>query len=703
MYRAVARMLRGDVAGLIAAAGLLAFVVTTNAQKLIHDSASAGIPEVMEAAASVDRTDLRTETRRSRDPRLAIPRRPTSGAATGGTASASGPLTGACCNFDGADNCEIMTQEACEGIVDAFYLGDDTVCVDCVPFNSQCGPGAGDCTVPHNGAGCDDIRCCSLVCDFLPLCCQQGQGGWDQACVDLANDSFCAPDPACGVPGTGSCTDGNTTPFCDDTCGVNGPCVGCCDIVCAVDPFCCGLLPMGTWDAFCDNEALALCGCQPADIPTNDDCANAIELFVAPPLTVTNSCGTSGLPDHATCGDGFVNGLGIDVWYFYVATFTGALSVRVTPDIDENWNTQMAAYEGCDCGALTDPPLECAAIGGVLVVPVTNGNCYLLRLGGNYLGPSGTGTVEVNAVPDACLSAVTDCLEPAGTPACNNVVCCTVVCLLDTLCCDVVWDQACADLARTDCTALPCPPIDTSSANLQELEDCGLDTNGGCNTDPDPPVFMEIVSGDVINGTAWADLEARDTDWYRLTIDPLTDVNGDGTVDVHLSVVSELPMTSFLIRDLNPTCEPPGPDSDTELPGTIAIGQSCICVIAGVGNVALTDVIYVFAAVADQDGGAIFEGFPCGLPEGPTFGNTYLLSVDVTDDGDPSPQQCGIISTPCPWDCQATPDGNVGINDFLDLLGTWNQVGVPCDFGAGPPGIGVEDFLELLAHWGACP
>ena len=57
----------------------------------------------------------------------------------------------------------------------------------------------------------------------------------------------------------------------------------------------------------------------------------------------------------------------------------------------------------------------------------------------------------------------------------------------------------------------------------------------------------------------------------------------------------------------------------------------------------------------------------------------------------------------CPWDCQAEPDGNVGINDFLDLLGTWNQIDVPCDFIAGPPGIGVEDFLELLAHWGPCP
>ncbi|MEE8459994.1 MAG: hypothetical protein V3S08_08970, partial [Phycisphaerales bacterium] len=57
----------------------------------------------------------------------------------------------------------------------------------------------------------------------------------------------------------------------------------------------------------------------------------------------------------------------------------------------------------------------------------------------------------------------------------------------------------------------------------------------------------------------------------------------------------------------------------------------------------------------------------------------------------------------CPWDCQAVPDQNVGINDFLDLLGQWTQVGTPCDFGEGPPGVGVEDFLALLGNWGACP
>ena len=55
---------------------------------------------------------------------------------------------------------------------------------------------------------------------------------------------------------------------------------------------------------------------------------------------------------------------------------------------------------------------------------------------------------------------------------------------------------------------------------------------------------------------------------------------------------------------------------------------------------------------------------------------------------------------PCPWDCQAVPDGMVGVNDFLQLLADWNVSG-DCDFDGG--GTGVTDFLELLGNWGTCP
>ena len=29
------------------------------------------------------------------------------------------------------------------------------------------------------------------------------------------------------------------------------------------------------------------------------------------------------------------------------------------------------------------------------------------------------------------------------------------------------------------------------------------------------------------------------------------------------------------------------------------------------------------------------------------------------------------IATTCPWDCEAIPDGAVGITDFLTLLANW--------------------------------
>ncbi len=55
---------------------------------------------------------------------------------------------------------------------------------------------------------------------------------------------------------------------------------------------------------------------------------------------------------------------------------------------------------------------------------------------------------------------------------------------------------------------------------------------------------------------------------------------------------------------------------------------------------------------------------------------------------------------PCPWNCGADNDGDVGIIDLQALLAQWGGPG-PCDFDGG--GTGIIDFLELLANWGPCP
>ena len=58
-------------------------------------------------------------------------------------------------------------------------------------------------------------------------------------------------------------------------------------------------------------------------------------------------------------------------------------------------------------------------------------------------------------------------------------------------------------------------------------------------------------------------------------------------------------------------------------------------------------------------------------------------------------------SPSCPWDCGPAADGEVGIVDFLALMATWGEVGVPCDFDGS--GVGITDVLLMLGWWGPCP
>ena len=55
---------------------------------------------------------------------------------------------------------------------------------------------------------------------------------------------------------------------------------------------------------------------------------------------------------------------------------------------------------------------------------------------------------------ELCLGCAPDsgaCDMPNGTPGCENVDCCILVCLADPFCCDNTWDQICADEAIEMC------------------------------------------------------------------------------------------------------------------------------------------------------------------------------------------------------------------------------------------------------------
>ncbi|MHC4416115.1 MAG: FG-GAP repeat domain-containing protein [Planctomycetota bacterium] len=140
------------------------------------------------------------------------------------------------------------------------------------------------------------------------------------------------------------------------------------------------------------------------------------------------------------------------------------------------------------------------------------------------------------------------------------------------------------------------------------------------------------------------------------------------------------------------------------------------------------------AIVALDAGGSMLPGFPFALSDNgqtstfspsPVVGDVEgdgdveyaFVSVSGTiayfDESEPSSGQTAFWPTfqhdqhntsflgdACPWDCQATPDGVVGIADLLALLAQWGGPG-SCAFDGGP--VGINDLLELLANWGQCP
>jgi hypothetical protein len=135
---------------------------------------------------------------------------------------------------------------------DGGIAGGDPDCGDC----GACG----DCLTPTPGTPfCADAICCDLVGNIRPFCTTFPGGEWDELCVAIAH-LFCDPGigaDRCASLINGSCFEEHPLPGCvDETC---------CNVVCAIDPFCCE----NEWDEGC--VALAEANCvNPGGGPTPD-------------------------------------------------------------------------------------------------------------------------------------------------------------------------------------------------------------------------------------------------------------------------------------------------------------------------------------------------------------------------------------------------------------------------------------------------
>jgi len=135
------------------------------------------------------------------------------------------------------------------------------------------------------------------------------------------------------------------------------------------------------------------------DGPANDFCAEA--LLIGEGLTPFTNLGaqTDG-PAHAVCfafGDDQVPS---DVWYDYLATCTGVLTVSTCGLAD--YDTKLAVYAGNACPVdderllgCEEDTTGCPGYTSIVTVPVIAGEWYKIRVGG-WLGAQGSGMLSVS-------------------------------------------------------------------------------------------------------------------------------------------------------------------------------------------------------------------------------------------------------------------------------------------------------------------
>jgi len=224
---------------------------------------------------------------------------------------------------------------------------------------------------------------------------QIGQGG-PFACADgryvvgVTTAAGCVSPCATSVQ---SCFVPHAEPGC-------GSPAGCCQSVCAVDPYCCGV----EWDGTCVASAASLCAGTP---PANNQCVDAqvVELGTTPISTLFATADGPTLP--ASCSGAVPSAMSSDVWFSFLASRSGMM--RVSTCQASTFDTRLAVHAGDACPPTTliacnDNDPQCT-IGtrSTVMFSAECGETYLIQVGGHAggVGVADLTIEEIDAV-DCC-------------------------------------------------------------------------------------------------------------------------------------------------------------------------------------------------------------------------------------------------------------------------------------------------------------
>lgn len=253
--------------------------------------------------------------------------------------------------------------------------------------------------------GCEDASCCSAVCNVDPSCCTTN---WDQECADYAVQ-FCGGGFQCGSWTSGSCLEPGDTPFCNDP--------ACCQAVCTIEPFCCS----NSWDSFCVGYAVTRClrGC---GLSTSGSCYFP---HLTPGCNEAECCETVCEEDPICCSV---------AWDGYCTE--EALKLCEPPE--------CGTFAAGDCCKESLTP-SCNDLRCCNAICKVDPICCDSTWDAACVQLAREDTVNCECSFECGEPCAGSCCVPNFTPACNDEDCCNAVCKEDPFCCETSWDFNCAN------------------------------------------------------------------------------------------------------------------------------------------------------------------------------------------------------------------------------------------------------------------
>ncbi len=569
---------------------------------------------------------------------------------------------------------------------------------------TTCGPGAGNCHAVHTAPGCVNVTCCTAVCAADPTCCETT---WDQGCVDQARvsclQSGAAPaleiteiridelnntDPneyieIKGIPGTslngvsivvvgdGADLDGNF----ESVVSLNGlfiPKDG--YMLIAESTF-----TLGTADAV---KSLNF---------ENGDTVTYFLVFNFLQLANTdgdadNNCTLDGTPWDTTIDSVAV--LAGDGRCAYSATTVG-------PD----YVGQPGHVVKCEDGSWRFGRFDVAAVDGFATPGAPNTVCPPAYACGDAKGPS--------------------CYEPHASAGCSDSECCASICQIDVTCCEVAWDQTCADLAMLNCfVPKTAPAAIITEARIDQINadnDEYFELYGEPGTLLNGLSYIVIGDGSATQGSGLIETvinlqgKAIPADGFFLAAKS-TFVLGGVTPDFILSCnnndcfENSDNVTHMLVFGFTGSV---GQDLDTNDDGVLDLTPwtSVNSTLAFIESAAVPPVGTEYA-YGDVRVGPDPNGF---VPSQISFcpgSEEYTIGVfdPATAAAGTETPGAGVkgceyeTGNPCPADLDG--DGAIGASDLSALLGNWGNAGIGDIDGDGT--VGASDLSSLLGAWGAC-